>query len=39
MRFIATSETLFGLPNAVIVWALVGGAVFLLNSTLFGRYV
>src|SRR5579863_4391034 len=40
MRFIATSQTLFGLPNAVIVWALVGGgAVFLLNRTLFGRYV
>jgi ribose transport system permease protein len=40
MRFIATGETLFGLPNALIVWALVGGgAVFLLNRTIFGRYV
>ena len=40
MRFIATGETLFGLPNALIVWALVGGAaVFLLNRTTFGRYV
>jgi ribose transport system permease protein len=40
MRFIATGETLFGLPNALIVWALVGGgAVFLLNRTVFGRYV
>ncbi len=40
MRFIATSETLFGLPNALIVWALVGGgAVFLLNRTAYGRYV
>ncbi len=40
MRFIATSETLFGLPNSVIVWALVGlGAVFLLNRTVYGRYV
>jgi ribose transport system permease protein len=40
MRFIATGETLFGLPNALIVWALVGGgAVFLLSRTTFGRYV
>jgi ribose transport system permease protein len=40
MRFIATGETLFGLPNSVIVWALVGaGAVFLLNRTVYGRYV
>jgi ribose transport system permease protein len=40
MRFIATGETLFGLPNALIVWALVGGgAVFLLNRTTYGRYV
>jgi ribose transport system permease protein len=40
MRFIATGETVFGLPNALIVWALVGaGAVFLLNRTIYGRYV
>jgi ribose transport system permease protein len=40
MRFIATAHSLFGLPNAVIVWALVGGAaVFLLNRTVYGRYV
>jgi ribose transport system permease protein len=40
MRFIATGETLLGLPNALIVWALVGGgAVFLLNRTVYGRYV
>jgi ribose transport system permease protein len=40
MRFIATGETLFGLPNAVIVWALIGsGAAFLLNRTVYGRYV
>ena len=40
MRFIATADTLFGLPNAVIVWALVGAAaVFLLNRTVYGRYV
>ncbi len=40
MRFIATGQTVFGLPNALIVWALVGGAaVFLLNRTTYGRYV
>jgi ribose transport system permease protein len=40
MRFIATGETVFGLPNALIVWTLVGGgAVFLLNRTIYGRYV
>lgn len=40
MRFIATGETLFGLPNALLVWAAVGGgAAFLLNRTVFGRYV
>ena len=26
MRFIATGETVFGLPNALIIWALVGAA-------------
>lgn len=40
MRFLATGETLFGLPNSVIVWALVGAAAsFLLNRTVYGRYV
>lgn len=40
MRFIATGDTLFGLPNALIVWAVVGaGAVFLLTRTTFGRVV
>ncbi|MBO0750630.1 MAG: ABC transporter permease [Bradyrhizobiaceae bacterium] len=40
MRFIATGETLFGLPNALIVWAVTGGgAIFLLNRTVYGRYV
>jgi ribose transport system permease protein len=40
MRFIATGETFLGLPNALIVWVLVGGgAVFLLNRTIYGRYV
>jgi ribose transport system permease protein len=40
MRFIATGETLFGLPNALIVWIVVGGgATFLLKRTVYGRYV
>jgi ribose transport system permease protein len=38
MRFIATGELVFGIPNALIVWAVVGGgAVFLLSRTIFGR--
>jgi ribose transport system permease protein len=40
MRFLATGETFFGLPNALIVWALIGGgAMFLLSRTVYGRYV
>ena len=40
MRFIATGDTLFGIPNALIVWAAVGGAtVFLLTRTSFGRAI
>src|SRR5690349_21902455 len=40
MRFIATGDTLFGIPNALVVWALVGAcAVFLLTRTTFGRTV
>lgn len=40
MRFIATGDTLFGIPNALIVWAAVGGAtVFLLTRTTFGRAI
>ena len=40
MRFIATGHSLLGIPNALIVWALVGaGAVFLLTRTVFGRVV
>ncbi|HEY1722404.1 MAG TPA: ABC transporter permease [Magnetospirillaceae bacterium] len=40
MRFIATGETLFGIPNALIVWLIVGAVtVFLLNRTVFGRAV
>ena len=40
MRFIATGDTLFGIPNALLVWAAVGGAtVFLLTRTTFGRAI
>jgi ribose transport system permease protein len=40
MRAIATGDLAFGLPNALIVWAVVGlAAVFLLNRTTFGRAV
>ena len=41
MRFLrATGDTLFGLPNALVVWAVVGAAaVFLLTRTTFGRTV
>jgi len=40
MRFLATGDTIAGLPNALVVWALVGaGAIFLLTRTTFGRTV
>jgi ribose transport system permease protein len=40
MRFIATGDTLLGVPNALIVWGAVGGAtVFLLTRTTFGRAI
>jgi ribose transport system permease protein len=40
MRFIATGNTLLGIPNGLIVWGLVGGAtVFLLTRTTFGRAI
>src|SRR4249919_3259397 len=40
MRIIATGHSLVGIPNALLVWAVVGGAaVFLLNRTTFGRAV
>src|SRR3984885_8548448 len=40
MRFIATGDVVFGLPNALIVWAIVGGgAALLLSRTTFGRAV
>ena len=40
MRFIATGNTLLGIPNALIVWAAVGSAtVILLSRTTFGRAI
>ena len=40
MRTLATGDLVFGLPNALIVWAVVGaGAVFVLRRTTFGRAV
>ena len=40
MRVLATGHTLFGLPNALLVWAAVGGAaVFLLTRMTFGRAI
>jgi ribose transport system permease protein len=40
MRFIATGDTLLGVPNALVVWAAVGGAtVYLLSRTTFGRAI
>ncbi len=40
MRFIATGNSLWSIPNALLVWAAVGaGAVFLLSRTTYGRVV
>jgi ribose transport system permease protein len=40
MRWLATGTLIPGVPNAVLVWALVGGAmVFVLTRTGFGRAV
>ena len=40
MRFIATGEVAFGIPNGLIVWALIGAAaVFLFTRTTFGRAI
>lgn len=40
MRFLATGQSLFGIPNALIVWAVIGvAAIFLLTRTTFGRTV
>ncbi|MDZ7936879.1 MAG: ABC transporter permease [Rhodoferax sp.] len=40
MRFLATGESVFAIPNAVWVWCVVGGAlVYMLQRTTFGRAV
>ncbi len=40
MRYLATGFTIPGVPNAVIIWALIGAAmVFVLTRTSFGRTV
>ena len=40
MRFLATGQSLFGIPNALMVWAAIGvAAIFLLTRTTFGRTV
>ena len=40
MRALATGDLVLGIPNALLVWAIVGaGAVFLLTRTTFGRTV
>jgi ribose transport system permease protein len=40
MRFLATSTIVFGIPNSLIVWAIIGAAaVFTLTRTTFGRAV
>lgn len=40
MRYLATGTLIFGIPNAVLVWLVVGAlAIFMLNRTTFGRAV
>lgn len=40
MRYLATGTLIPGMPNAVLVWILIGGAtVFLLTRTTFGRAI
>ena len=40
MHTLATSDFLFGLPNTLLVWAVVGaGTIFLLDRTSLGRPV
>jgi ribose transport system permease protein len=40
MRYLATAFTIPGVPNAVVVWAIIGAvAVFLLTRTTFGRAI
>lgn len=40
MHLIATGRSLLGIPNALLVWLVIGGAtVFLLNKTTLGRAI
>jgi ribose transport system permease protein len=40
MRYLATGSIAFGIPNGLIVWAVIGAAtVFLLTRTAFGRAI
>jgi ribose transport system permease protein len=40
MRFLATGDSLFGIPNALLVWGVVGAAaIFLLSRTACGRAI
>src|SRR3954452_2386083 len=40
MRYLATGDAILGVPNALLVWLVIGaGTVFLLSRTLFGRAV
>jgi ribose transport system permease protein len=40
MRSLATGKTVFGIPNALIVWAIIGAiTIFALSRTTFGRAV
>jgi ribose transport system permease protein len=40
MRYLATAFTIPGVPNAVVVWAIIGAVtVFLLTRTTFGRAI
>ena len=40
MRYIATGDTVLGIPNALLVWLVIGAStVFLLTRTTFGRAV
>jgi ribose transport system permease protein len=40
MRYVATGRAIPGIPNALVVWALVGaGTVWLLGRTSFGRAI
>jgi ribose transport system permease protein len=40
MRYLATGNAIPGLPNAVLVWAAIGGAaVWMLSRTTFGRAI